>query len=173
MEKNLTLTGMMGVGKSTIGKNLAKNLNYNFVDIDKLIENKEGMSINLIFKNMGENYFRKIENEITLTELKKDNCVISLGGGAFLNNAIRKSAKKLSISFWLDVPIDELIKRLQKNKQRPLLFKKNIRETVKKIYYQRKNIYSEADYRIKCNSFKSEQIVKKILSLYDQSRNKV
>ena len=163
----------MGVGKSTIGKNLAKNLNYNFVDIDKLIENKEGMSINLIFKNMGENYFRKIENEITLTELKKDNCVISLGGGAFLNNAIRKSAKKLSISFWLDVPIDELIKRLQKNKQRPLLFKKNIRETVKKIYYQRKNIYSEADYRIKCNSFKSEQIVKKILSLYDQSRNKV
>ena len=173
MEKNLTLTGMMGVGKSTIGKNLAKNLNYNFVDIDKLIENKEGMSINLIFKNMGENYFRKIENEITLTELKKDNCVISLGGGAFLNNAIRKSAKKLSISFWLDVPIDELIKRLQKNKQRPLLYKKNIRETVKKIYYQRKNIYSEADYRIKCNSFKSEQIVKKILSLYDQSRNKV
>ena len=173
MEKNLTLTGMMGVGKSTIGKNLAKNLNYNFVDIDKLIENKEGMSINLIFKNMGENYFRKIENEITLTELKKDNCVISLGGGAFLNNAIRKSAKKLSISFWLDVPIEELIKRLQKNKQRPLLFKKNIRETVKKIYYQRKNIYSEADYRIKCNSFKSEQIVKKILSLYDQSRNKV
>ena len=143
------------------------------MDIDKLIENKEGMSINLIFKNMGENYFRKIENEITLTELKKDNCVISLGGGAFLNNAIRKSAKKLSISFWLDVPIDELIKRLQKNKQRPLLFKKNIRETVKKIYYQRKNIYSEADYRIKCNSFKSEQIVKKILSLYDQSRNKV
>ena len=163
----------MGVGKSTIGKNLAKNLNYNFVDIDKLIENKEGMSINLIFKNMGENYFRKIENEITLTELKKDNCVISLGGGAFLNNAIRKSAKKLSISFWLDVPIDELIKRLQKNKQRPLLYKKNIRETVKKIYYQRKNIYSEADYRIKCNSFKSEQIVKKILSLYDQSRNKI
>ena len=69
------------------------------------------------------NYFRKIENEITLSELKKNNSVISLGGGAFLNNAIRKNAKKLSISFWLDVPIDELIKRLKK-KKRPLLFKK-------------------------------------------------
>ena len=71
MGKNLTLTGMMGVGKSTIGKNLAKKLNYNFIDVDKLIEKKEGSSINLIFKNKSENYFRKIESEITLSELKK------------------------------------------------------------------------------------------------------
>ena len=71
MRKNLTLTGMMGVGKSTIGKNLAKKLKYNFIDIDKLIEIKEKTSIGLIFKNKSENYFRKIENEITLEELKK------------------------------------------------------------------------------------------------------
>jgi shikimate kinase len=64
--KNLTLTGMMGVGKSTVGKNLAKKLKYNFIDVDKLIEIKEGISINMIFKNKSENYFRKIENEITL-----------------------------------------------------------------------------------------------------------
>ena len=75
------------------------------------------MSINLIFKNKSESYFRKIENEITLSELKKNNSVISLGGGAFLNNSIRRNAKKLSISFWLDVPIDELIKRLKKKKK--------------------------------------------------------
>ena len=113
MGKNLTLTGMMGVGKSTIGKILAKKLNYNFIDVDKIIEAKEGISINLIFKNKSENYFRKIETEITLSELK-NNSVISLGGGAFINDAIRKNTKKFSISFWLDVQVDELIKRLKK-----------------------------------------------------------
>ena len=90
---------MMGVGKSTIGKILAKKLNYNFIDVDKVIESEEGCSINLIFKNKSESYFRKIENDITLSELKKVNTVISLGGGAFLNDTIRRNAKKFSISF--------------------------------------------------------------------------
>ena len=171
--KNLTLTGMMGVGKSTIGRNLAKKLKYNFFDVDKLIEIKEGTSINFIFKNKSENYFRKIENEITLQVLKKSNSVISLGGGAFLTSAIRKSAKKLSNSFWLDVPIEELIKRLENNRQRPLIFKKNFKDTVKKIYFERKKFYNEADYRIKCNSLKSKEIAYKILNLYEKSGNKV
>ena len=85
----------MGVGKTTIGKILAKKLNYNFIDVDKLIEATEGTSINLIFKNKSENYFRKIESEITLSELKKKNSVISLGGGAFINNQIRKNFLKV------------------------------------------------------------------------------
>lgn len=169
--KNLTLTGMMGVGKSTIGKILAKKLNYNFVDVDKLIEAKEGSSINLIFKNKSESYFRKIESDITLSNLKMKKSVISLGGGAFVNNIIRKSAKKLSISFWLDVSIDELVKRLKKSKKRPLLFEKNITETVKKIYFERKKIYNEADHRIKCNSLTSGEIANKILNLYEKSRD--
>ncbi len=169
MGKNLTLTGMMGVGKSTIGRNLAKKLKYNFIDIDKLIETKEGISINLIFKNKSENYFRKVENDITLSELKKNNSVISLGGGAFLNNTIRKNVKKMSVSFWLDVPLEELIKRLKKSRQRPLLYKKDIRETVKKIYFDRKKIYNEADYKIKCHSLNSKQIVEKILINYEKS----
>jgi len=171
VRKNLTLTGMMGVGKSTIGKNLAKKLKYNFVDVDKIIEAKEGLSINLIFKNKSESYFRKIENDITLSELKKDNSVISLGGGAFLNKTIRRNAKKFSTSFWLDVPVYELIKRLKKSSQRPLLFKKNIDETIKKIYFDRKKIYNEADFRIKCNSLKSREIVNKILELYEKPGN--
>ena len=173
MEKNLTLTGMMGVGKSTIGKKLAKKLNYNFIDVDKTIEVKEGQSINSIFRNKSESYFRKIESDITLTELKRKNSVISLGGGSFIDNTIRRKVKKLSVSFWLDVPIEELIKRLSKSKQRPLLYKKNISETAKKIYFNRKKIYNEADYRIKCYSLKSEQIVEKILNLYEKFRNQI
>ena len=113
MQKNLTLTGMMGVGKSTIGKKLAKKLKYNFIDVDKLIEIKEGTSINLIFKNKSENYFRKLEQDIALTELKKYN-VISLGGGAFLDAKIRRNVKKSTVSFWLDVLLNKLIKRLKK-----------------------------------------------------------
>ena len=117
MAKNLTLTGMMGAGKSTIGKILAKRLGYTFIDVDKLIEEKEGLPINLIFRNKGEKYFRKIESENTLMKLKEDSAVISLGGGAFLNNIVRKSVKKFSVSFWLDVPIEKLTKRLKKIKK--------------------------------------------------------
>ncbi len=162
---------MMGVGKSTLGKKIAKKLKYNFIDVDKIIEIKEGMSINLIFKNKGENYFRKMEREITLLELKKNNNVVSLGGGAFLDNRIRRNVKKLTVSFWLDVSINKLMKRLKKNKQRPLLYGKNVNEEVKKIYYERKKIYNEADYRIKCDLLKSEEIITKILSFYGSSKN--
>ena len=94
MKKNVVLTGMMGVGKSTIGRSLALKLSYDFVDIDKIIEKIEGSSISSIFKKKSENYFRSLEHKITLKELEKNNMVISLGGGAFLNNEIRDKVKK-------------------------------------------------------------------------------
>jgi|TARA_B110001452_G_scaffold185249_1_gene155818 shikimate kinase len=169
--KNLTLTGMMGVGKSTIGKNLAKKLNYKFIDVDKLIETKEGSSINSIFENKSENYFRKLENEITLQVLKENNSVISLGGGAFLNKSIRLTTKRKSISFWLDVNTDELVRRLKRTKKRPLLYKKNINDTIKKLFLERKKTYNEADFRIKCSLLRSSEIIDKILRLYENSRN--
>ena len=171
MKKNLVLTGMMGVGKSTVGKNLAQKLSYNFVDIDRTIESREGSTINLIFKNKSESYFRKLENEISLEKLKKKNTVVSLGGGAFLNKSIRREVKNTSVSFWLDVDVSEIIKRLKKTKKRPLLYNKNLNVTVNKIYLERKKTYSEADYRIKCNFLGPDKIVDKILKLYEKSRN--
>ena len=161
----------MGVGKSTIGKKLAEKLSYNFVDIDKLIEIREGCSINQIFKTKTEDYFRKVESIISLEILKTNSSVVSLGGGAFLNKDIRDKVKNSSISFWLDVEVNELIKRLDKAKKRPLLHNKNLRETLNKIYLERKKTYNEADFRIKCNYFKPEIIVNKIINLYDKSRN--
>ena len=162
---------MMGVGKSTVGKNLAQKLSYNFVDIDRTIESREGSTINLIFKNKSESYFRKLENEISLEKLKKKNTVISLGGGAFLNKSIRREIKNTSVSFWLDVDVSELIKRLKKTKNRPLLYNKNLTVTVNKIYLERKKTYSEADFRIKCNFLKTNIIVDKVLELYEKSGN--
>ena len=163
----------MGVGKSTIGKSLDEKLSFNFKDIDKLIERKEGCSINQIFKNKSENYFRKLENTISIKKLKKKDSVISLGGGAFLNNSIRRTVKKSCVSFWLDIEINELVKRLRRSKKRPLLYNKNLRETINKIYLERKNTYNEADFRIKCNFLKSELIVEKILKIYEKSTNNI
>ena len=157
---------MMGVGKSTIGKNLANKLSYSHVDIDRIIEEKEGSTINIIFKNKGENYFRMLENKTTITELKKDSSVISLGGGAFLDKDIRRAVKKSSISFWLDINLNILINRLNRSKKRPLLFKKNIGETIGKIYFERKKIYSEADFKVRCDKLKTDTIVNKILKIH-------
>ena len=171
LKKNLVFLGMMGSGKSSIGSLVSKKLKLEFIDIDNLIENETGLTISQIFEKKGENYFREIENEITLQELNKDNSVISLGGGAFLNKSIRSCVKKTSVSFWMDVSTNELIKRLKKTDKRPLLYKKDINDTIKKIYLDRKKIYNEANYKVKCTLLKSNEIVNKILKLYEKSGN--
>ena len=169
MSKNLVLTGMMGVGKTTVGLYLSRKLSYSFIDIDNLIEKKEGVSISIIFKNKGEQYFRKLENEVTLKELKKDKSVIALGGGAFLNKNIRRAVKNCSVSFWIDVNVELLIKRLSKTKRRPLLSKKNLNEAINKIYLERKKIYNEADFRIKSSFLTINETVNKILEHYEKT----
>ena len=163
----------MGAGKTTVGKKLASKLSFDFVDIDNLIEAKEKTSVANIFKIKGENYFRLLEIKITLNQLNKKNTVISLGGGAFLNNSIQKKIKSSSISFWLDVSVKKLIQRLSKSKKRPLLIKKNLGETISKIYLTRWKTYNRSDYRIKCESLKIDEIVYKIKNLYENPRDKI
>lgn len=160
---------MMGVGKSTVGKNLAERLNYKFVDIDRLIEKIEGCSIKIIFKQKSEIYFRKLEKQVTLRELEKENIVLALGGGAFLDKSVRQEIQKKSISFWLDTNLDILIKRLKKTNKRPLLYQKNLSQTVKKIYLDRKKTYSKANFKIKCDNIKTEKIVYEIIRHYENS----
>ena len=164
---------MMGVGKSTIGKKLAKKLKYKFSDIDKIIEIKEKNTIKLIFQNKGEDYFRKIEKKITLEQLKKNNTVIALGGGAFLDSSIREEVKNSCVSFWLDLNINNLISRLKNVKKRPLLDQNKLEESINKIYSARKKIYNEASFKIKCNSMDKNKIVYKIIKLYEKSGNKI
>ena len=142
----------MGVGKSTIGKKLAEKLKRKFVDIDKIIEIKEKNTIKEIFENKGENYFRKIEKKITFEELKKNNLIIALGGGAFIDTSIRKEIKNSCLSFWLDLDIASLLLRLKNVKKRPLLDTSKLKESMNEIYSKRKKIYNESNFRIKCNS---------------------
>ena len=117
--KNLVLVGMMGSGKTTIGEIVAKKLDLEFIDIDKEIEELENCNINKIFELKGEKYFRQIEEEISINKIKLQKKVISLGGGGFLNNKIKKSVLNTCLSFWLDWSHDELIKRLIKSKKDP------------------------------------------------------
>ncbi len=171
MKKNLVLTGMMGVGKTTIGKKLADKLKAKFVDIDRMIELQEKSTIRSIFENKGEEYFRRIEKKISLTELKKNNLVIALGGGAFINLSIRKEVKSSCVSFWLDLDPKFLIRRLKNVKKRPLLDPKNLGQSINKIYSERKKIYSESDFRIKCSSMEKYEIIDKIKKLYEDTNN--
>jgi len=173
LKKNLVLTGMMGVGKSTIGKKLAKNLQRKFVDIDKIIEIKEKKTIKEIFENEGEHYFRKIEKKITLEELKKDNLIIALGGGAFINTSIRREIKSSCLSFWLDLKVESLLIRLKNIKKRPLLDEDKLKQSINKIYSERKKIYNESNFRIKCNAMDKDEIVYKIIELYENAKNKL
>ena len=167
MKKSLVLTGMMGVGKSTIGRIIAKRLKVKFIDVDKIIERNEKKSIKRIFEDNGEEYFRKLEKKITFKILKKKKIVIALGGGAFMDNEIREKILNSCKSVWLKVDLDRLIKRYKKNNRRPLLNKKKLDTSVKKIYRSRKKIYSLANFKINCDNMNKTQIVEKILVFYE------
>ena len=167
MNKSLVLTGMMGVGKSTIGRLIAKRLKIKFIDVDKIIEKKEKKTIKRIFEDNGEKYFRKLEEKTTLKILKNNNTVIALGGGAFINNEIRQKVLSSCVSVWLKVDLDKLIKRYNKNDRRPLLNKKKLNTDVKRIYQSRKKIYSLANFKINCDNIDKIKIVQKILNFYE------
>ena len=158
---------MMGVGKSTIGSLLAKVLNFKFIDMDRLIEEKEKMTIKKIFANKGEAYFRNIEKKITLNNIQDNKRVIALGGGAFINPIIRKEVLLKTSSFWLDIKPDTLIKRTNKSNKRPLIDNKNLRGDIYRIYEERKDFYGLADYKINCNRLNKIQIVNKIVEIYE------
>ena len=165
--KNLVLIGTMGSGKSTIGYLLAKKLNFLFIDIDKNIEKNEETTISNIFKERGEKYFRDIEEKITLDILKKkSNCVISLGGGAFINKNIQELVLKKNISFWLKWKNSTIIKRLKNVNKRPLLKKMNHKQIVN-LNTERSKLYSKANYILECDNLNKNEIIKKIIQNYE------
>ena len=167
MKKNLILTGMMGVGKSTLGRSIAKELGMKFIDLDKLIERKESLSIKEIFEKKGEKYFRSIERKIGLKSLREKNSVIALGGGAFIDLNIRKEVLKNCVSFWLDLKTESILKRSSNLRKRPLLSSVNLKKTLDDIYENRKKVYNLANFKINCNKISKSELVKKITKIYE------
>tara|TARA_B100000780_G_scaffold51020_1_gene31599 strand:+ start:182 stop:694 length:513 start_codon:yes stop_codon:yes gene_type:complete len=164
--KNIIFLGMMGSGKSSIGNLVSKKLDIPFIDIDSLIEEYTGISIKEIFENNGEDYFRNIEEKITLKSLKSKKNIIALGGGGFINNKIRKDILSNHLSFWLDWDESILLKRIRNCKKRPLAFKSTDKE-IKAIIKKRTKIYSQAQFKINCNKLTKIEIQKKIIEIYE------
>ena len=159
---------MMGVGKTTLGKIVAKKTGLKFIDTDTNIEENCLMKISEIFKKKGEKFFRLEENKEVLKSLKKSNSVIALGGGAFMDKTIRDSILKNAVSIWLDADLKDLNKRIKWNKKRPLLNKENNQKKINKLYDERKNIYKLANHKINCDNQSKESIAKKIITFYEK-----
>ncbi|MDC3074998.1 shikimate kinase [Pelagibacteraceae bacterium] len=169
--KNICIMGLMGSGKSVIGKDLSRYLNFEYYDTDKEIELQSKKSINEIFKEYGELYFRNLEEKICIKLLNKKNCVISLGGGSVTNKEIRKSIKQNSYSIYLQVRLNNLVNRLKSSKKRPLLNKNESKIAIlKKLYEDRQKFYERADLIVN-NDTDKVHVLEKIkfeLSLYEK-----
>jgi len=170
INKNLVLIGMMGSGKSSIGKILSKKLEFEFIDTDIKIEEFEKKTISEIFNRNGEKYFRNVEEVISLKSLKLNNKVIALGGGGYINPTIRKYTQKKCISVWLDWKNETLINRIKNSKKRPLVIKLSNLE-LQKLITKRSTMYNLSDYKINCDKLDKRQIVEKIIKFYENSQN--
>jgi len=173
LKKNLILIGMMGSGKSTIGSLISKKLDTKFIDVDSVLENDSKMKISEIFKKRGENFFRNLEEKITLKLLNSTNNVISLGGGGFINEKIRKEVLKNNFSFWLNCDTQTLLNRIKNSKKRPIAFNLTDSELTELIV-KRTKVYARAQFKINCHKLTKTEIVKKILKIYgrNQTTNK-
>ena len=163
--KTITLTGMMGAGKSTIAKILAKKLNIKPIDIDSLIEQNEGEKISEIFSKKGEEYFRKIEKNTIDNIFTRENLVISLGGGALENNETREFLLTNSTVIYLQTSPEIIFERIKSNTERPLLCGNMSVEKISEILEKREKNYQTATYKITTDNKTPDQIAEEIIGV--------
>lgn len=156
---NVYLIGMMGSGKTTVGKLLAEKLQYRFLDTDLLIENVTQKTINQIFAEDGEMYFRELESKILAEVSTYTRSVVATGGGIILKSE-NWSYLHHGMIIWLDTPVELLLQRLADDQTRPLLKKGDLSDKLTNLIAQRKSFYQQADLTI---SIQSEQTPQEIL----------
>lgn len=155
--------GLMGAGKTTIGKRLGTVLGLPFVDSDNEIVEAAGCSISDIFELYGEEVFRDLEQRVMLRLLAGEPAIIATGGGAFVNAQVREAVQAKAISVWLKAELDVLIERVSRRDTRPLLKSGDKREIMDRLMQERYPIYAEASIVIDSNAGVHETVVERIL----------
>jgi len=159
----IVLVGLMGAGKTTIGRRLANELGLDFVDSDNEIVEAAECSIADIFELYGEPIFRDLEKRVILRLLDKEPIILATGGGAFMNAEVRQAIKSKAISIWLKADIEVLLERVGRRNNRPLLEQGDKREILSKLLEERSPIYAEADFAVNSGSGGHDAIVGEIL----------
>jgi len=167
LDKTLVLVGMMGAGKTSVGRRLASGLGVPFRDADAEIELAAGCTINEIFERFGEPAFRDGERKVIARLLTEQPHVLATGGGAFIDPETRARVKELAISIWLRARLDLLMERVQRKDHRPLLRNSDSRATLERLLKEREPVYAEADIIIESDEGPHEAVVKRILAALD------
>ena len=161
----LVLIGLMGVGKSTVGRRLAKKIGWQFIDSDEEIEAAAGCSISDIFAIHGEPIFRDLEQRVLQRLLTTDApMVLATGGGAWIQPAVREAIKQHATSIWLRAELDVLLERVSRRDYRPLLQMGDKREILERLMRERYPIYAEADVVVDSAVGSHERVVDAVLS---------
>ena len=164
LKKTIAFIGMMGAGKTAVGKVVASKLGVPFLDADTEIEKAANMSIQEIFIRDGEEFFREREAQVILRLMKGSPTILSTGGGAFIQEANRKAINLLGVSLWLDVELDLLWSRVKNKDTRPLLKSLDPYETLKKLHVERQPIYKKADISVNaCARYTVEDMAQKVI----------
>ena len=159
----IVLVGMMGAGKTTVGRRLAAKLGRHFVDSDEEVEKAAGMTIEDIFKAHGEADFRAGEVRVIARLLKDRDLVLGTGGGAFVNNETRALVKYSAVSVWIKADFELLFARVQRRSNRPLLKTANPRQTLQDLIEKRYPIYAEADVTIVSRDVPQDQVATEVI----------
>ena len=148
IDRPVVLVGLMGVGKSTVGRKLAGLLHTDFVDADAEIEEASQLSVAEIFEQFGEDYFRDGERRVIARLIEEGHGVIATGGGAFVNDETRALLKAQAITVWIDAAVETLVQRTARKSHRPLLKEGDPKEILTRLHDERAPLYAEADVRV-------------------------
>lgn len=168
VNRPITLVGMMGVGKSTVGRRLATLLALPFIDADEEIERAARMSVSEIFERFGEPNFRDGERRVIARLVGEKPAVIATGGGAFCNEETRALILGQAIAVWLDSDVDTLVERVGRKDTRPLLKDGDPREILERLKREREPFYSQAPIHIRSQRGPHDQTVQQILKAIDK-----